>query len=233
VDAPAGGDYYLCAYIADGLASAEDYTSVSLHVNAPPTVEMLSDAPDPVSRGEELTLSALGVADPDGAVVVVEFYRDTNGEEGWQPGDELLGTDSNGGDGWRVLVDTIGWAWGSYTYFARVQDDDGAWSGVAWARGVVNEPPAIVLDEPPPGTVVEPGDVFSVTWSDSDPDDDAQVSLWWDADTDSGNNLPGEEGVGGVLPACRHNGRDRYRRRLHGHDLLRDPPWRGACQCGL
>jgi len=59
----------------------------------------------------------------------------------------------------------------------------------------VNVPAEIDLDDPAPGAEVNPGDVYAITWTDSDPDDDAQIGLYWDSDTDSANNVPGEEGV--------------------------------------
>jgi len=62
-----------------------------------------------------------------------------------------------------------------------------------------------------------------VTWSDSDPDDDAQVSLWWDADTDSGNNLPGDEGVGWGVIATGLSEDDP----ADSFDWTVDAPWEG------
>jgi hypothetical protein len=48
--------------------------------NQTPTIETLAASPDPVPQGTDLTLTATGVSDPDGHVVLVEFYRDTNGD---------------------------------------------------------------------------------------------------------------------------------------------------------
>ncbi len=71
--------------------------------NEAPTVDSLQASPDPVTRPNDITLTALGVDDPDGAgtVAAVEFYRDANGNGTLEVGtDVLLGTDTNGADGW-------------------------------------------------------------------------------------------------------------------------------------
>lgn len=56
-----------------------------------------------------------------GTVERVEFYR----------GSELLGTDEDGSNGWTWAGSTAGWPQGEYTFYARAQDDVGAWSEMA------------------------------------------------------------------------------------------------------
>ncbi len=58
-----------------------------------------------------------------------------------------------------------------------------------------NSPPEITLGEPAPGTLLSLGEIHTITWTDSDPDDDAQITLYWDKDTNPANNAPGEDGV--------------------------------------
>jgi len=114
-------------------------------LNAPPTAGALADAPDPVTRPDDLTLTLTGTSDIDGAVVLAEFYRDSDGSGTLDPAtDALLGTDADGGDGWSWTGSTLGWPTGAQTYFARVQDNNGGWSVAASVTGQVqNAPPEI------------------------------------------------------------------------------------------
>ena len=116
--------------------------------NDPPTVASLQDSPDPVTRPGNLTLTALGVDDPDGTATVaaVQFYRDANGNGTLEPGtDVLLGTDTNGADGWSWTGATSGWPTGSpHTYFARARDNYSAYSDAVSTTGtVLNAAPTI------------------------------------------------------------------------------------------
>jgi len=124
----------------------------------PPVIAILTDSPDPVIRGEDLTLTAGGVTDANGAVTKVEFYRESNGVAGWQAGDALLGTDANGADGWSLTVSTVGFPVGSQTYYARAQDDGDLWSAAVSAAGLVNQRPEIatLTDSPDPVTQGDP-----------------------------------------------------------------------------
>lgn len=89
--------------------------------NTPPVVATLTAAPDPVTRLDNLTLSAGGVSDMDGSVTRVEFYR----------GQTLLGVDEDGTDGWALTVAAADWPLGEQTLFARAQDNAQAWSDPA------------------------------------------------------------------------------------------------------
>ena len=89
-------------------------------VNPPPTIGALTDSPDPVIQGSTLTLTANGVTDDHG-VASVSFYRDANSNGIGEPG-ELLGTDTNGADGWS-WTGTVTWAPGTHTYLAQATDD--------------------------------------------------------------------------------------------------------------
>ena len=91
-----------------------------------PTITALAVNPDPVTQGENVALTATGVADTDGTVDSVAFYRDANGNGSLDVGlDTLLGTDTTAGDGWTVTVPTSGFAVGTQTYFAVATDNDG------------------------------------------------------------------------------------------------------------
>lgn len=108
-------------------AAEAAYTDVTVRLpaNRPPVVGGLTDSPDPVERGQQLTLTAAGVSDPDGSVNAVKFYRD-NGDGSFDAnGDELLGQAAPSGSTASISVSTAGWAQASYRYFA-VAADNGA-----------------------------------------------------------------------------------------------------------
>ncbi|MDY0170820.1 MAG: FG-GAP-like repeat-containing protein, partial [Thermoguttaceae bacterium] len=123
------------AVIADFLGSGRhavityvggDGNDVILTVqNQAPVIEHLIVVPDPVARGDQLTLTAEGVSDPDGVVERVEFWLDAVGAGG-----TLLGEGVQQNGDWSLTVSTAGWDLGGHTVFARAQDNDGAWSNV-------------------------------------------------------------------------------------------------------
>ena len=104
--------------------------------NLAPKILSVTDAPDPVTIGSTITLTANGVSDADGSVAKVSFYRESNGVAGLQVGsggDVLVGTDSDKADGFTVRVSTAGLAAGTYTYYAQATDNSGATSGAGAA----------------------------------------------------------------------------------------------------
>jgi hypothetical protein len=133
---PGQHTFFARALDNDGAWSVPGSTTVSVE-NAVPVVTDLLVALDPVTRPGDLALTANGVSDPDGSVASVEFYRDLNGDGQWDLGDEQLGADADGSDGWTWTVSTAGWTPGPYTFFARAQDNDAAWSEPAAATAVV------------------------------------------------------------------------------------------------
>ena len=147
-----------------------------LFSSSPPVVGSLTDTPDPVIQSENLTLEAGGVSDPDGTVSLVEFYRD-DGDGAFESGqDTLLGTDSDGTDGWSWTGSTAGWTAGTYTYFARAQDDSSEWSNAASATGTVQGSGLIASNSYAEGPTVSLYDTdpsngvmgLDVAWSRSD-----------------------------------------------------------------
>jgi len=140
--------------------------------NSVPVVGLLADEPDPVYRPDDLTLTATGVGDVDGAVARAEFYRDANGNGVLDPTvDVLLGIDLNEADGWTWSGSTAGWAPGAHTYFVRVRDDDGAWSGAASATGTIpNLLPGVGSLSDSPDPIVRPGTLMLTAADVQDPD---------------------------------------------------------------
>src|SRR6185369_9769454 len=69
-------------------------------VNDAPTIASLTASPDPATPPAPITVTAVGVADVEGAADVksVSFYRESNATPGLQTGaggDTLLGTDTD------------------------------------------------------------------------------------------------------------------------------------------
>ncbi|HUT92052.1 MAG TPA: Calx-beta domain-containing protein [Thermoguttaceae bacterium] len=105
--------------------------------DSPPSIGSLADDPDPVERGNDLTLTANAVTDPEGDVAGVTFWRDANGNQGLDGSDEELGTDTDPTGGWSAVVSTASFPLGEATYFAQAIDGGGRTSNVVSASGRV------------------------------------------------------------------------------------------------
>ncbi len=141
---PLGLQTYMALAI-DNKGAQSDVASATGTINGLPQVGSLQLNPDPVVRGEYLTLTALGVVDADGTVSSVRFYKDANANGVWDAGDTLLDTDVNGGDGWSVTVSTAGYTVGANSYFAKAVDNLGAVGPAAKAVGTVTTSPSLVI----------------------------------------------------------------------------------------
>ena len=117
-------------------------TSAALSVtieppNQAPTVGSLTASPDPVTAGANVTLTADAVADADGTVASVRFFRESNGAAGLQTGtggDTLIA--SSAAAPYTTSVSTVGLA-GTYTYYAQAVDDDATGGPAASATSTV------------------------------------------------------------------------------------------------
>jgi hypothetical protein len=199
------GDFYLVGYAYDNMGGWINLYATGTVQNTPPEiVGGLLDAPDPLERGKGLTLTAVNPQDADGTVVLVEFYRDSNGDGMVDGGDELLGTDSDGSDGWSVTFgDGVAWHGGTTTwplgptqYLARAQDNNGAWSAVVTTTGeVVNGKPVIASLTVDADVIVPGTDVTLEALGVADPDlyEDVQ---WVEFYLDDGDGI---YGAGDVL----------------------------------
>jgi hypothetical protein len=94
-------------------------------VDLAPTIGSLQGGPNPNITDARVNLRAADVADDDGEVVQVAFYRDVNGNGQLDPDDQLLATDTDGSDGWAANVSTSGFGSGNQRYFAQATDDQG------------------------------------------------------------------------------------------------------------
>ena len=168
--------------------------------NQAPTVGSLSDSPDPVALGGDLTLRAGSAADADGAVTTIQFWRDSNADGTLDlDTDQLLGTDTDGGDGWTWTGATTGFPAGSNRYFARARDDVGAWSARVETTGIVNasnQSPTIGGVTAAPGVVTQGEDVTLTASGASDADGAIiQVAFY----RDSNNNGTLDVGTDALL----------------------------------
>ena len=121
-------------------------TSAQIEVRAvalPPQIDSLSITPNPAEIGQTVTLTALGVTDPDGTVSSLTFYEDTDGSGSLEIAtDAAVGTDTDGSDGWSASVDTTGFSAGTYRYFAQALDNESNPSNVVTATVDVTAPVA-------------------------------------------------------------------------------------------
>jgi hypothetical protein len=151
-------DRRLLSAVANSFAAAVPLTLVEAATNQAPTIGSLTDSPDPVVRGNNLTLTAGSVADSDGSVAKVEFYLNTDSNSTIDVGtDTLLGTDSDGSDGWTCTVSSSGFPAGPNTYMARAQDNSGDWSETKTTTGSVNDDataPGLLITYPTNGSTV-------------------------------------------------------------------------------
>jgi hypothetical protein len=183
----------------DGAWSSEVTAAVTVAASTPPpgnsnpTIGALVDSPDPVVWGDGLGLVANNVNDSDGTVVAVEFYCDANGNGILETGiDELLGIDTNGNDGWRWTGLAEGCPVGIARYFARAQDDDGAWSSAVITLGTVQAPdniaPTIDYLRASP-EMVTAGDNFTLIAEGVSDSDGTVVAVEFYCDVDSNGIL--------------------------------------------
>jgi hypothetical protein len=141
------GSFIDMGYIDVNLDAADVFNAPG--GNVVPAVSGLIDSPDP-SNGPTVTLTATGVSDPT-AVSSVGFWRESNGIPGLQSQtsnpDVLLGTLTAPVNGaWTIDTDVSMLATGSYTFYTRALDSQGAASAIRSTvhnRVVDGLPPAV------------------------------------------------------------------------------------------
>jgi subtilisin family serine protease len=103
VTAPAtGGSYKYLARALDNSGAFGATKTLTAVVTSPPRIGTLTATPNPVSRGQTLTITATDVVDDDGTVASVAFYRDTDGDGLVTSADKVLGNDTTASNGWSV-----------------------------------------------------------------------------------------------------------------------------------
>jgi len=153
----------------------------SSYVDFLPTIASLTALPNPVTSGDNLTLSVTGADDSQdvsppspspGSVKEADFYLDTNGNGVLDPSVDTLiglGTDMGGGV-WSLIASTAGWNTGTQTFFARVRDNVGAWSDPLTTTARVDARPVIggLISSPEP--VIRGGNLTLTASNVTDPD---------------------------------------------------------------
>jgi cyclophilin family peptidyl-prolyl cis-trans isomerase len=108
-------------------------------VGSVPTLTSVTASPTSVTRPGNVVLTVNGAAAVSGTLSLAEFYRDSNGNNTFDPGtDVLVGTDSTPGDGLSFTASTAGLTGSSVRYFARVQNSFGQQSAAATATVTLN-----------------------------------------------------------------------------------------------
>src|SRR6185503_3352860 len=140
---PAPGVYSISATATNGKGDSTVSSTISVIINAPPTVSLTSPLPVVTAPGT-LNLSA-APADTDGTIQKVDFFRGTT----------LAGTATAA----PFTVQLQNLAAGTYTFTARATDNHGATGDSASVTVIVNAPPSIALASPAavvtaPGTII-------------------------------------------------------------------------------
>jgi len=145
IGADAGTVYYYWVKAKNGTAASNLSASNAGRRNATATIALLTAAPDTLMRGDTVKLTATGVADIDGTISKVQFYRDVNGNGTFEPAaDTALGYGTLAAGAWSWTGSTVKFAYGIDHVFARALDNNGAWSAVADATLTVNNPDPIL-----------------------------------------------------------------------------------------
>jgi len=166
------GDYTASMTWGEDYAGMDLFAVTVIHLesgSSAPTVGSLTDSPDPVVEGETLTLTAGALADPDGDVASVAFYRESNDLAGLQTGtggDTLVGTDASAAGGWTATFSTSGLSGDTYTYYAQAIDSEGNRS----ASGVGAEATTNTVLAIPPAEIRVEGNGQEITDGDDTPD---------------------------------------------------------------
>lgn len=134
----------------------------------PPLISALTPGTSSVLVGQSFTLTASGVTDSDGFVSEVEFYHDSNGNNQWDSGDNLLYRDFSIIGQNAVATISATFPLGNNNFFARARDNDGLWSSIR--STTVNVSGQAGSDDPVVHWVtrslnsVVPGETIDINW---------------------------------------------------------------------
>jgi len=141
-------------YGASATSAADRFTYTAAPNQRPSVNTFTAGVPSPVTMGKDVPLAATA-ADPDGdAIGKISFYEDRN-LNGIADPDELIGTDSDGSDGWSYSFGTYGHSAGASTLLAVAFD----------AQGLGSAPRPLQIELALPGVLGGPGSVYTVTGS--------------------------------------------------------------------
>ncbi len=163
--APGSYKFFAVATDTDGTPTANaGVPSVTVRINARPTIGSLTSNLDTVARLARVIFTANTVAD-DATVTRVNFYRDVNGDGVLNTAvDRLIGSDSSAIGEYTLNVATTGYTEGINTIFATAVDNNGGVSDVAVTTiTVTNVPPIITSVSSTPRPVVQLGRNVTLT----------------------------------------------------------------------
>ncbi|MCC6426553.1 MAG: hypothetical protein IT435_07005 [Phycisphaerales bacterium] len=154
--------------------------------SAPPTIASLSPSAQSVLRGGTISLGAISVADSDGTIAIVNFYRDAD-DDGIAEPSELIGSDDDGGNGYSFDYDVpTDIPAGETKFMAIALDNDGDRSQPVSADVVITNILPTLVSVTVSGPSFLRGQTLTLT-ANSPADTDgtiAQVDFYWDADDD-------------------------------------------------
>jgi|GEM_PF-1001650 len=126
---PAGNPQFLAIAVdSSSRSSAPSVTTIAVTRSTPVSLTgAAANNPVIAYTGLPVTITATGAATltPAGTITAVESYRDTNGNGIIDLGvDTLLGTDTDGSDGFTIAVSTLGFTQGANTILTIARDSD-------------------------------------------------------------------------------------------------------------
>ena len=189
----ATGDNTILSQSVDNRGGKSLASTATLAVtNAAPVITGVTATPTLIVTAGVTTISftATGVADADGGVANVRFYRDTDNDNAFTDGvDTLLGTDTSSQGGWTwANASTAGVTGASTQYFAIATDTDGATAISSMRVVTVNQLPTvggIVLSST---TAIRRSNITATATGVVDPDTGGaigRVEFWRDSDRNS------------------------------------------------
>ena len=150
------GSYSLTAKATDSTGATATSKSVSIKVNAPPTVSLTAPANNAVfNTGSTIALAATA-ADSDGTISKVEFFR----------GATLIGSDTTS----PYSFNWTNVATGAYALTAKATDSNGAVTTSAAVNITVDTAPTVNITAPANNAVFLPATNVTVTASAADAD---------------------------------------------------------------
>ncbi len=125
-------------------SSATRTVTVTVNNLAPTITSTTASTPRVLQLGNNITFTAVGVADLDSTIAAVRFYRDADGDNVLNTAvDTLLGSDSVATGGYTLTMATSGFTVGTNRVFTQVTDSDGGTSAVVSTTVIVNAAPTL------------------------------------------------------------------------------------------
>ncbi|UCE75439.1 MAG: lamin tail domain-containing protein [Methanomassiliicoccales archaeon] len=185
---PEGSSWYVYAEITDGSTTAYSYSPGLVSITHPPTIHLLEPDGESDVADREYTIRWEDDDTDDNATITLYLDGDSNPGGESLIGEVLQGEDMEG-DGDTYLLDTTHVFEG--LYFIKAVINDSTNSDYDYSIGQLtiyhNRVPSITVISP--AQDVYTNDFYLITWVDVDLDDNATVTLYYDDDLNSGNEI--------------------------------------------